>query len=139
MFSLLYRESTVIVRIEAESLNAVFVEAALAVRELITGGPCRVTAETQQQIQIRSQSETHLLWDWLSELLAIYEAENWLAVEFDVHVDGNAISACACGASIPFERRPAGSVIESICYEGLFVQQLGPQRWCADVPVKLML
>ncbi len=67
------------------SLEEVFENAALAMFEVITD-TTKVKPKIKKKIYVESEDEYALLYDWLTELLVIYDSEYLVFSEFEVRI-----------------------------------------------------
>ena len=77
------------VRISAQSLEALFSDAALALTETVTD-PAGITASSTLHVSLHAFDLDQLLVDWLSELVALFDVECFIAAsaKVTIHEDG---------------------------------------------------
>jgi SHS2 domain-containing protein len=87
-------------RAYGNTLNEAFENAALAMFEVITD-TLTIKPEIKRKIEIESEDEYALLYDWLSEFLVILDSEFLVFSKFDVKIekkdDGYALDGIAYG------------------------------------------
>ncbi len=77
-----------------------------------------------------------LLFDWLSELLYIYETRHLLLAHFEVTVGEAGLAATARGEPIDHGRHQIDHEVKAITYHGLKLERQG-EGWLAEVIVDI--
>jgi SHS2 domain-containing protein len=89
------------------TIDETFVNAALALVNLMTN-PANVSPATEKDVELSSDALDLLLYDWLSELLYIFDVDRLVFGKFEVHIteEGGAyhLKARAMGESL--DRHP---------------------------------
>jgi SHS2 domain-containing protein len=80
-------------RIRAGDVDGLFEEAARALFSVLTVEPKAVRPAETLTVSIAGTEREDLLYDWLAELLYIFDARHMLLVAFDVHVDRFGLTA----------------------------------------------
>ncbi len=75
-------------RARAADLNTLFAEAAEALFETLVEDLGTVLATESRNIRLSGTDREYLLFDWLKELLYLFDAEHFLCRRFDVQVAG---------------------------------------------------
>jgi len=123
-------------RVRAADLDALFTEAAQALFEAIVTDLATVQPLKRMDITIEGDDREYLLFDWLKELLYHFDAEHLLLGKFDVHVEGNRLTATAWGEPLDRARHQLEHEVKAITYHGLRVEQT-PDGWLAEVIVDI--
>lgn len=72
-------------RAYGKTLNEAFENAALAMFDVMTDAS-KIKLETKKEVQIESEDSLALLYDWLSELIFLHDAENLIFSRFKVEI-----------------------------------------------------
>ena len=123
-------------RARAADLDALFNEAAQALFEAIVTDLATVQPLQRVDITIEGDDREYLLFDWLKELLYHFDAEHLLLGKFEVHVEGNRLTAAAWGEPLDRARHQLEHEVKAITYHGLKVEQT-PDGWLAEVIVDI--
>ncbi len=110
--------------IEAESLDAAFGEAALALVEVVTGGALP-PAEQQRAFTVEAPSLEQLLVRFLSRLLVEFDGDGFLPGAAEVTLADGRLAATLRGAAWDAARDGYGVEVKAISYHELQVE-LGP-------------
>jgi len=114
--------------IEAESLDAAFGEAALALAEVVTGGALPPARE-ERTLAVEAGTCEQLLVRFLSRLLVEFDGDGFLpgAVEVTLAADGR-LAATLRGAAWDAERDGYGVEVKAISYHELQVEPGPPAQ-----------
>jgi SHS2 domain-containing protein len=77
-----------------------------------------------------------LLFDWLTELLYVFESRKLLLAEFEVSVDSRGLSATCRGEPVDPARHELDHEVKAITYHGLRIEQTA-EGWLAEVIVDI--
>jgi protein archease len=123
-------------RVRAGDLNALFADAASGLFSMIVTDCNAVRPAASVAIAVKGEPSELLLFDWLNELLYIYEVRRLLLRDFDVHVNPQGLEATARGEPIDPARHALDHEVKAITYHGL---KLEPQDggWLAEVIVDI--
>src|SRR5262245_4559091 len=125
-------------RIRAGSLEELFGEAARALFSLIVTKLSDV--EPRERIDfsltLRDREYDYLLFDWLNELLFMFDSRRMLLAKFDVKISSSGLEATAMGEAIDVARHRLDHEVKAITYHGLKAVQEGGQ-WLAEVIVDI--
>ena len=127
-------------RVVGDSLNDLFAEAAAGFSSLIVAEVGSVEASPQRTLEISSPDLEYLYFDWLSELLFLFESEGWLSAKAVVEVEGNSLPGVVHGESFCEERHRRSHEVKAITYHELSVTPLesdSEQFWPAEVIVDI--
>src|SRR5262245_25850796 len=108
--------SEVEIRLEAPSLRELFVEAALALAEVMAGGALPRASQEREAIRLEASDRDALLVDWLNELIFRAERSRRLFTGFAIaHLDDTSLSAEARWAEVPAMR----TLVKAATFHGL--------------------
>ena len=123
-------------RIRAADLDTLFVEAAQALFGTIVEDLATVRPLQKIDVQIQGDEIDYLLFDWLRELLYLFDAEHLLFGKFEVHVKDDGLTAAAWGEPLDRSRHNMEHEVKAITYHGLRVETVG-NEWEAEVIVDI--
>ena len=123
-------------RVRAPSLDRLFADAALGLFSMVIPNLDAVRTLIEKQIEATEDAYDYLLFDWLNELLYIFETEHLVFVDFDVQIQEYELRARCRGEPLATERHGEGMELKAITYHGLKVEQLDGQ-WLAEVIVDI--
>lgn len=123
-------------RIRAETVEGIFSEAGRALFSIITDDLSQVRASEERSIQIASDGRDYLLFDWLTELLFIFESQHLLLSEFNVRLTGDGMSAVCRGEPFDPNRHRLEHEVKAITYHGLKLVH-SESGWLAEVIVDI--
>ena len=121
-------------RIEADSLQQLFVEAACGVFSLVVENPEAIVPRRVLTIELESENLEGLFVDWLRELIFRFETEHLLLCQFQVQLfDGNRRLRAECrGEPADWSRHLPDNELKAVTYHGLRVEQT-LNGWEAEV------
>jgi protein archease len=123
-------------RARAPDLNSLFAEAAKAFFSVIVENGEEVRAVDEFSITVEADARDDLLYDWLAELLYLFDTEHVLLCEFDVTVRDGGLNATVRGEPIDSTRHRLDMEVKAITYHELKVEQNGDE-WLAEVIIDL--
>jgi SHS2 domain-containing protein len=123
-------------RVRADDLNALFADAARGLFSMIVVDLDTVRPVESVTIAVPGQPSELLLFDWLNELLYIYDVRRLLLCAFDVHVTAEGLEATARGEPIDPARHVLDHEVKAITYHGLKLERQ-PGGWLAEVIVDI--
>jgi SHS2 domain-containing protein len=123
-------------RIRAPDLDTLFAEAGRALFAAIVEDLDSVQPRQQMQIELPGEDREFLLFDWLRELLYLFDSKHLLFGRFQAHVDDKGMSATAWGESLDPGRHSLLHEVKAITYHGLKVEP-SDQGWLAEVIVDI--
>lgn len=127
-------------RVAGSSLNEVFAEAAAGLTSLIVADVGSVVVARERSLQIDSPDLEYLYFDWLSELLFLFESEGWLTASAEVEVAGNSLRGVVRGETFCEERHRRSHEVKAITYHELSVKSEdrdGNEFWTAECIVDI--
>ena len=96
-----------------------------------------IAAREQVSIEVQGSDSAGLLVNWLSEILFLQDAENWLFRDFEVReLSDRALSAIARGEKFDSARHQAKLLVKAITYHQLVLEQTA-EGWRAQVYVDI--
>lgn len=113
--------------VEAETLDAAFSEAALALVEVITGGALP-PAKQQRAFTVEAESPEQLLVRFLSRLLVEFDGDGFLPGAAEVTLARGRLAATLHGAVWDAKRDGYGVEVKAISYHDLRVVPVPPAR-----------
>lgn len=125
-------------RAYGESLEETFENAAYAMFNVMID-TSTVSAETSYEIELTSEDIEGLLFNWLSEILFVFEVENLVFAKFAVDRleqdnDGFRLVARALGEEIDLSRHRFGTEVKAATYNGMRVERT-PEGWMIQATV----
>lgn len=136
MFTTFEHTADLGLRVQANTIELLFEEAALGLMSIICRNPESIGRGEARQIRIAGTDWDELLHDWLDELLYLFAAEHWLAARCRVAFDAEGLTAEVQGEPVDRQRHQLGQEVKAITYHGLHVTRQGGQ-WLAEVIVDL--
>jgi SHS2 domain-containing protein len=123
-------------RVRAHDLDALFADAARGLFSIIVADLASVQVRDSVPITIAAESPELLLFDWLNELLYLYEVRRLLLCRFEVGVRDSGLNATAHGEPIDPARHFLDHEVKAITYHGLKLERENG-RWLAEVIVDI--
>ena len=109
------------IRVRAQTIDALFTDAFLALMQVVYGTDRNVG--TIKEIRIESDNIESLLCDFLSEVLFISEVEGLVLSRADIKIEGLHLTAILDGESFDPLRHSSGTEVKGISYSGLIIQK----------------
>ena len=109
------------IRVRAQTIDALFTDAFLALMQVVYGTDRNVG--TIKEIRIESDNIESLLCDFLSEVLFIAEVEGLVLSRADIKIEGLHLTAILDGESFDPLRHSSGTEVKGISYSGLIIQK----------------
>jgi SHS2 domain-containing protein len=136
MFEVFEHTADLGIRVRAADPDALFAEAARALFSVLVVNPQTVCAVQEKRINLDGREHDLLLFDWLSELLYVFETEHLLLTQFDVRLDETGLHAICRGEPADRSRHELDHEVKAITYHGLLVRR-EPDGWLAEVIVDI--
>lgn len=114
------------------SLEALFANAALAMYSFMTDVEA-IAATEERAVTVAAEDLYSLMFDWLDELLFLFEAEFLVMNDFEITVDTSTFSitgTCRGGKFDP-ERHEAGIIVKAVTYSMMEIKK--NEQWHARV------
>ena len=109
------------IRARAQTLDALFSEAFLALMQVVYGTDRN--GGIIKEIQIESDNIESLVCDFLSEVLFIAEVEGLVFSQAEITIDGLLLTAVLNGESFDPVRHSSGTEVKGISYSGLVIRK----------------
>ncbi len=106
-------------RAYGSNINEVFENAGIAFFELITNTK-KVKCVIKRELNINSEDLKSLLYDYLEELLYLYEVEGLVFSKFHVIIRNNSLRAIVCGEHLN-DKHQLRSNIKAVTYSEMIV------------------
>ena len=123
-------------RVRADTLDALFAEAAVALFSAIVEDLSSVRPVQQVDVRLSGDDREFLLFDWLKELLYRFDAEHLLFNRFEVHISGDQLTGSAWGEPLDRMRHELAHEVKAITYHGLRIEQTA-DGWLAEIIVDI--
>jgi SHS2 domain-containing protein len=123
-------------RVRAPDLATLFIDAARGLFSMIVREPGTIRPADAVSIELNAPSLDLLLFDWLSELIYLYETRHLLLGEFDVRLSENHLSATGRGEPLDRQRHELEHEVKAITYHALKLEQTS-NGWLAEVIVDI--
>lgn len=123
-------------RVEAPDVAGLFVEAGRGLASMMVANLDAVQPLQVRELTVEGQDRDYLLFDWLTELLYIFDTEHLLLVEFDLQIDDHGLKATCRGEPLDPARHLLDHEVKAITYHGLQVQPT-TAGWQAEVIVDI--
>ena len=123
-------------RARAGDLDTLFVEIARAFFSVIVENPTEIRAVNEFSVSVETDQLDDLMYDWLAELLYLFDTEHVLLCEFDVTVQDGRLAATVRGEPVDEARHRLDMEVKAITYHELKVERNG-EEWLAEVIVDL--
>lgn len=109
--------------VEAPDREGLFAEAGRALLSILVENPGAVRPEREVPIHVDGTETDYLLFDWLNELLYLFERDRLLLREFDLTVEAHGLTALARGEVLDPARHKPSHEIKAITYHRLEVNE----------------
>ncbi len=123
-------------RVRAVSEEELFAEAARGLFSMIVPELDSVQPMHTREFRIAGRQRDYLLFDWLNELLYVFDTERLLLSQFDVRMTDEGLTATARGEPYDPQRHRLDHEVKAITYHGLRVEQ-DVDGWLAEVIVDI--
>jgi len=124
-------------RIQADSVAQLFSEAGRGLFSLLVDDMDSVRPLTEHTIDLEAEDLEYLLFDWLNELLFLFETEHLLFTEFDVRIEQKRLNAVCKGEPVDRQLHHLDHEVKAITYHGLSCRQESSGKWSAEVIVDI--
>ena len=136
MFEIFDHTADLGLRIRAPSRRELFIEAGRALFSLLVANLDQVRCTETRNLAIEGREDDYLLFDWLSELLYLFDAQHLVFSEFDVELEPAGIQAAVHGEPVDLARHKLEHDVKAITYHGLKVERTW-EGWQAEVIVDI--
>ena len=134
MFETFDHTADIGLRVEASTLEELFVDAARGLTSLLVENSDDVRGTVDESVSLTQRDLDYLLFDWLNELLFRFETRQMLFREFSVSVRVNdtVLEATVRGEPCDRSRHRLAHEVKAITYHGLCVEQT-EKGWRAEM------
>jgi SHS2 domain-containing protein len=136
MFEVFEHTADLGLRVRGATREELFVEAARALFSVVVANPAAVKTVDHRTIRISGSELDYLLFDWLNELLYLFETQHLLLVQFTVELNDEGLTASCSGEPIDPARHVLEHEVKAITYHGLKVETVD-EGWMAEVIVDI--
>jgi SHS2 domain-containing protein len=136
MYEVFEHTADVGIRIRATDLKGLFEEAARGLFAILVANPDAVEPVREMSFRLEGERQDDLLFDWLAELLFVFDARRLVFSTFQVELCPGGLTATARGEPIELARHELNGEVKAITYHGLKLQRDG-EGWLAEVIVDL--
>ena len=119
-------------RITAPDLETLFRDAATALFAAVVERPEEGEPEAPLTLRVTGERKDWLLFDWLNELLYLFETRRLVLSDFEVRFDDEGLSARALPRPFDPDAQRALHEVKAITYHGLRVERDETGRWLAE-------
>lgn len=123
-------------RVKASDLESLFADAGRGLTSIIVANLQGIRPAREVTLRVTGARRDDLLFDWLSEILYLFDSEHLLLSDFTVRLDEDGLQATARGEPLDENRHRAEREVKAITYHGLRVEQT-PDGWLAEVIVDI--
>jgi SHS2 domain-containing protein len=123
-------------RVRAADLPSLFAEAARGLFSIIVADLGAVRPLQTISLNVEGEASELLLFDWLSELLYIYETRRLLLAEFDTRLGPTSLIATARGEPVDPSRHTLDHEVKAITYHALKLEREN-DGWLAELIVDI--
>jgi SHS2 domain-containing protein len=124
------------IRVFAPDRETLFADAARGLVAASVENPESIQPTIVHAIAIRGTEIDLLLFDWLNELLFRFEADGFIASQFQVTFTDSGLSATVRGEPFDSARHELTREVKAVTYHGLFVRPTG-DGWHAEFIVDI--
>jgi SHS2 domain-containing protein len=132
MFEVFEHTADVGLRVQAEDRETLLVEAARGLFSLIVVNPDQVQPVQEVKLAVVGAQFDYLLFDWLHELLCLYETRRLLLCDFEVALHEGGLHGTVRGEALDPARHALDHEVKAVTYHGLSVREVDGQ-WQAEV------
>ena len=111
------------VRVTAPDLAGLFAEAARGLLSLLVEDVGTVEPKVELKIRLEEKDLAYLLFDWLRELLYLYDARHFLVEACEVNIEDGLLQATIRGEPCDTVRHDLAHEVKAITSHGLFVRK----------------
>ena len=124
-------------RVRAADLDGLFAEAGRGLFSLMIANLEDVRLVEEVSLGVVGEDLDYLLFDWLNELLFLFESRRLVLAQFEVRVTQTSVQATARGETFDPLRHRAEHEVKAITYHELKVVQEPDGGWLAEVIVDI--
>jgi SHS2 domain-containing protein len=136
MFEVFEHTADVGLRIRAASREELFVDAARGLFSLLVANLNSVRPVLERDVRIIGGEDDLLLFDWLNELLYVFDTRHVVLAEFHIDFRDGELFARCLGEPLDPARHVLEHEVKAITYHGLKVES-SDGHWLAEVIVDI--
>lgn len=136
MFELFEHTADLGLRVQASTLDELFIDAAQGLLAMLVANSADVRLVETKTVVLAADDVPYLLFDWLTELLYAFETEKLLFSQFELKVECNTLTASCSGEQMDEGRHRMEHEVKAITYHGLRVEQI-ESGWHAEIIVDI--
>jgi SHS2 domain-containing protein len=146
MFELFDHTADLGLRVRGATLEALLADAGRGLLAMHVADPASVQPVATRTIEIPASEPAYLLFDWLSELLYMFESEKLLLAEFEIEIkhgttaeEATSVSlrATCRGEIMDPNRHVMDHEVKAITYHALKLRREPEGTWLAEVIVDI--
>jgi len=123
-------------RMVAADLETLFADAARGLFSIIVANLDDVRPNRDISVRVTGNARDYLLFDWLNELLYVFETQRLVLAQFAVRLTEDALEGTGRGEPLDLARHKMAHEVKAITYHGLSVEQTS-SGWRAEVIVDI--
>ncbi len=123
-------------RVQAADLEGLFAEAGRGLASMMVANLDEVQPVQERELTLTGEERDYLLFDWLTELLYIFDTERLLLVDFTLQIGNSGLHAVCRGETLDPGRHLLDHEVKAITYHGLKVEQTDA-GWQAELIVDI--
>jgi SHS2 domain-containing protein len=123
-------------RVEAPDLAGLFAEAGRGLASMMVANLDSVQPLQERTLAIEGADSEYLLFDWLTELLYIFDSKRLVLTDFKVRIGDDGLHAVCRGEPLDPARHLLEHEVKAITYHGLRVEKTNG-GWRAEVIVDI--
>lgn len=136
MYEIFEHTADIGIRVQAETLDQLFADAARGLFSVMLENPETVRPADEFSFDVHADDIEELLHDWLAELLFTFHAQRIVLCEFHIRLDPPELTASARGEPIDPTRHQVDAEVKAITWHGLKVRH-NSDGWLAEVIVDI--
>ncbi len=129
MFKLIDHTADIGIEVEADSLEELFRESARGMFSIISEDLQNVECTQEVPGRVEGEDIQELMYNFLEELLFIFEVKHLLIKDVEVEVEGNRLKYRACGERISPGKHKIATGIKSPTYHMMEIKQRNGRWW----------
>lgn len=120
-------------RIRHASLEGLLAEAGTALFELLVENLSEVQPLIHLEIQLKQADRELMLFDWLNELLYVFDAKHLVLCQFSVKVQGDSLHAIVSGEPRDDVKHQLDHEVKAVTYHQLKLEHQADGDWLGEV------
>lgn len=123
-------------RIKAETLEELFVEAAQGITAQIVENVAEISTTDELTIEKQGTEIDYLLFDWLDELIYQYDVHNRIFAKFEINLTDEGFTATLRGEPVDRDKHILSHEVKAVTYHGFSVEET-EHGWRAEFIVDI--